>query len=85
MKKAIGLLALLMLAGCTDTQFRKITSLGKSGTIECWSGGKLIFRGESTGKISSEQNSDGYYFKDKSDNRLKEVSGNCVIDYGSKG
>lgn len=35
----------------------------------------------STGKVSSEQDSDGYYFTDAKDKRLKEVSGNCVIQY----
>lgn len=41
----------------------------------------MIYEGESTGKVSSELSSDGYFFVDKKDGKLKEVSGNCVIEY----
>ena len=63
----------------TDGNMSKIKSYGDSRTIECYSGGKLIYKGESTGKIQSERSSDGYYFREKSSNKLMEVSGNCVI------
>lgn len=33
----------------------------------------------STGKVGSEENSDGYYFKDAATGELVEVSGNVVI------
>ena len=66
---------------CTDAKWKKMTSLGDSASIKCYSGGILIYQGVSTGKISSEANSDGYFFQDRSDNKLKEVSGNCVIEY----
>ena len=74
-------LALTMLTGCTDAFMGKFASLGNSATIECYSGGVLIYKGASTGKVSSEESSDGYYFVDKAVGRLKEVSGDCVIDY----
>lgn len=82
MKKLITVAAVIVgLSGCTDAGFAKITSMGDSARVKCWSGDTVIFDGESTGKVISEQNSDGYFFKDKADNRLKEVSGNCVIEY----
>ncbi len=110
--------ALVGMTGCTDAGIGKITSLGASATVECWSGGKLMarvsiasasssmmtpfvalvvvnpmigkpsrcsasmFKGKSTGKVLSEENSDGYFFRDAADGKFKEVSGNCVIGYG---
>lgn len=82
MKRTLILLAVVALtAGCTDAGMSKFASLGSSAHIKCYSGTKLIYDGHSTGKVRSEANSDGYYFVDKADGRLKEVSGNCVIDY----
>lgn len=83
MKKGLILVGLLALSttACTDAEMAKLTALGDTSTIECYSGEKLIFSGKSTGKVSSEASSDGYFFKDASDKKLKEVSGNCVITY----
>lgn len=79
--KKILIGTLLLLGACTDARMSKWKALGNGATIKCYSGEKLIYEGESTGKVRSEENSDGYYFKDKNDNQLKEVSGNCVIVY----
>lgn len=73
----IGCLALIV--GCTDGKLGKLTSYGSSRSIECYSGGVLIYKGKSTGKINSEQNSDGYFFVEKGSGKLLEVSGNCII------
>lgn len=84
MKKLVYLLLIVGLcsAGCTDAQRSRITSYGSSAKIQCYSGGKLIYDGTSTGKVVSEENSDGYYFREKDTNRLLEVSGNCILEYG---
>lgn len=74
--------AIVSLSGCTDAGLGKITSLGDSALIKCYSGELLIYEGHSTGKVRNEQSSDGYYFVDRKDGKLKEVSGNCVITYG---
>ena len=42
---------------------------------------KSIFYDESSGKVLSEANSDGYYFKDSASGQMMEVCGNCVIKY----
>ena len=87
MKKMIVLMLIslttfgLLTTGCTDAQRGKLSAYGGSATIKCYSGNRLIFSGTSTGKIKSESSSDGYYFVDASDNKLKEVSGNCIIEY----
>ena len=69
----------VLLVSCTDGTIGKLTSYGDSRSIVCYSGGKLIYEGRSTGKIKSEQNSDGYYFVEQGTKKLMEVSGNCVI------
>jgi len=80
---ASALCALLCVSGCTDGFKGKISAYGGSASIKCYSAEKLIYEGESTGKVASEANSDGYFFVDKADGKLKEVSGNCVIQYNN--
>jgi len=78
---AVSLIFLLAVSACTDAQRGKIGAIGESAKVECWSGGKLIYEGASSGKISSESQSDGYNFVDKKTGKFMEVSGNCVIAY----
>jgi len=77
----LSLSLLLALAGCTDAGWGKITSLGNKAHVTCYSGGKMIYEGASTGKVKSEASSDGYYFKDAKTGKIMEVSGNCIILY----
>ena len=78
--KVLGmLLMVVMISGCTDATRSKFFSFGESRTIECYSGGKLIYKGKSSGKISSEANSDGYFFKEAKSGQLIEVSGDCIL------
>jgi len=84
MKKGLLLVAIslpLVLVGCTDATIGKLSSYGGSAFVECYSGERLIYKGESTGKVSNSESSDGYYFVDKETGKLKEVSGNCIITY----
>ncbi len=68
--------------GCTSSLTRISTRLtDRPATIICYSGGKEILATETEGKPLSEQNSDGYLFRDKTTGRLVEVSADCVITY----
>lgn len=80
MRYKIYLLLFLVITGC-DATIGKITSLGKSAEIICYSGNTIIYNGKSSGKVLSEANSDGYYFKDSESGQMMEVCGNCVIKY----
>jgi hypothetical protein len=71
----------LLFTGCTDADIGKLSAFNGSASVKCYSGNILIYEGESTGKVSNPEGSDGYYFVDKKDNLLKEVSGNCIITY----
>ena len=81
MKKMIFVVLALLSFGCTDAKFGKFTNFGNSASIKCYSGGQVVYDGEFTGKVISEQNSDGYFFKEKSSGQFVEVSGNCTIKY----
>ena len=79
--KLFSIIGIFGFFACTDATCSKTLAFGSSATVECYSGGKLIYKGKSTGKVKSEETSDGYYFQDAKDQSLKEVSGNCVITY----
>ena len=70
---------LLTLLACTDTERASWKAVGEPGHITCYSGGQVIFDGQSTGKIETENQSDGWKFMDAKNNRLVRVSGDCVI------
>tara|TARA_B100000242_G_scaffold208732_1_gene151612 strand:- start:4 stop:297 length:294 start_codon:yes stop_codon:yes gene_type:complete len=62
-KYVIVVLALTLLCSCTDAEWSRLTTLGQRAEIICRSGGKITFHGISTGKVSNEKNSDGYFAK----------------------
>ena len=76
---ALATTALFAFASCTDAQRAKVGGLGDEFKVEMYSGGKLVRTWTSTGKVSNEKNTDGYYFKDKDTGKLIEVSGDVVI------
>jgi len=65
---------------CTDAQRSKIGGLGNEFKVEMINCDGTVARSWiSSGKVSSESNSDGYYFKDKKTGKLIEVTGRLVI------
>lgn len=78
--KILILLSFVVLAtGCTDAALSNIGSLGSPADISCYSGGKIIYQGRSTGKVATVQNSDGWEFKDAATGKFVRISGQCVI------
>lgn len=75
------LVIMLSLTGCLDAQMAKVRAIGSSAEVTCFSGEKVIYHGKSSGKVISEENSDGYFFRDKGTKQTVEVSGNCIIVY----
>lgn len=73
-------LLLILVVGCTDAEKASFNALGNPGHIVCYSGGKIIYEGDSTGMIATVQNSDGWEFKDKKTGKFVRVSGACVIE-----
>jgi len=73
------LILVLTLFACQDSEIAEWNALGDPGNITCYSGGQVIYDGVSTGKIATEQGSDGWKFMDSKTDRLVRVSGDCVI------
>lgn len=69
----------LVLMSCTDATVSQVTSYGDKHKIELYSGGKMVRSWVSTGKVKSESNSDGYYFRDNETDKLVRVTGDLVI------
>lgn len=67
------------LAGCTDAGRAQLGALGSAGEITCYSGGQVILQDKSTGKIATEEGSDGWYYNSATTNKLIRVSGTCVV------
>jgi len=81
MKKTITFLTLTIIAvsSCTDASRSKIGGYGNTYKVTVI-GGDTTMVFHSTGKVESEENSDGYYFTNKANGKLVEVSGNVVIE-----
>lgn len=88
MRKLGWILGMLTLAACTDTEMAAFSAYGEPAIVLCYSGGKEIYRGKSTGKLHTENGSDGWLFKEVGTGYLIRVSGACVIrqqtDYSAK-
>jgi hypothetical protein len=77
--KYFVLLFVVLLVGCSDAGFKQLSTIGAAGSIVCYSGGKVIYDGISTGKIATENQSDGWFFEDAKTHKLVRVSGDCLI------
>ena len=79
----VMLFALLTLmatmVSCTDAEKSKLGGYGDTFTIKVL-GPDTIITYHSTGKVISEDKSDGYYFTNAANGKLVEVSGNVIIE-----
>ena len=81
MKKLLFISFILFFAfSCSDAQKAKRLGRGSEFRIEMLNCDGTVARSWiSTGKVRSEQKSDGYYFMDKATGLLVEVTGNIII------
>ena len=81
MKKLLLLSFILFFAfSCSDAQKAKREGRGSEFRIEMLNCDGTVARSWiSTGKVRSEQKSDGYYFMDKATGLLVEVTGSIII------
>jgi len=75
----LTLVSAFALLSCTDAERAKLTGFGNSYKVELYSGGTCVRTWTSSGKVLSEQYSDGYYFNDAVTGKLIEVCGDIVI------
>lgn len=82
MKKLLLLLSLVLFisVSCTDAEMSKLGGYGDEFTIEMVNcDGSISKSWVSSGKVLSEQSSDGYYFSEKGTGKLIEVTGRLII------
>jgi hypothetical protein len=82
-KLMVVLLALILcvLSGCKDSTIAQFDALGSKHKITLYGcDGKIIGQWESTGNVSNQENSDGWYFEDSTSHKLVEVAGTLVIE-----
>ena len=67
------------MVSCTDAEQSKLGGYGDTFTVKVL-GPDTIITYHSTGKVISEKQSDGYYFTNRENGKLVEVSGNIIIE-----
>ena len=70
----------LITSGCKDATTAQWRSMGTKHRVTLYSGGKVVGTWNSTGNVSNEKHSDGYYFEDDQTHKLVEISGTVVIE-----
>lgn len=68
-----------VLIGCTDAEQAKMSGYGSTYTVKVL-GPDTVIVYQSSGKVISEEKSDGYYFNDVKTGKLIEVSGTVIIE-----
>ena len=80
MKRIYGILiCAVLLTGCTDGYMAGFNAYGDPHSVELYSGGKMVRSWSSTGKVQSEESSDGFYFMDSETKKQVRVTGDLVI------
>ena len=80
-KLIITLTAIVALSSCKDSEISQFQALGQPHIITMYGmDGKVVRRWESTGSVSNEEHSDGWYFEDAATHKLVEVTGPIVTE-----
>ena len=76
-----ALITVLTFTACKDAKRAQFNALGKPHIITLLGcTGDTLRRWESTGGVSNEEGSDGWYFEDAATGKLVEVTGTLVIE-----
>ena len=80
-KLLITVIAIASLSSCKDSEISQFKSLGQPHIVTMYGcDGKVIKQWETTGSVSNEAHSDGWYFEDAATHKLVEVTGPIVIE-----
>jgi hypothetical protein len=81
MKTVIALAFLVLLIACKDSEVAQFESLGSRHKITLYGAtGTIVGQWESTGNVSNEANSDGWYFRDAKTGKLIEIAGTMIVE-----
>ena len=78
MKRIILVVAVLVLAGCTDAERASLAAYGDEARVVCYSGTQVIFDDTSTGKVA-QLDGDGITFKSKKTGRYVRAFADCIV------
>jgi hypothetical protein len=70
--------AMIALSGCTDSQRANLGALGEEATVTCYSGGAVVFRATSTGKVTTNR-SGGLIFKSRDTGGFVHAYADCIV------
>jgi len=77
---ALLVIIAISLTSCRNSTIAQYSSLGDDCKVELVNcDGSITHTWYSSGKVSTETNSDGYYFQDRTTNKLVRISGNLII------
>lgn len=79
MRTLFLLASILAITGCTDATRAHYGQFNDPSHIQCFSGGKVIYDGHSTGIVESNQGEDGVYFKERESGKFVRLYADCVI------
>lgn len=74
-------MCILMTIGCTNASRAQLNGYGSDFVITQYGcDGTMINQWISTGKVLTEEHSDGYYFMDSESRKLIRITGTLVIE-----
>ena len=73
---------MIILIGCTDAEIGSLKAYGDSATIYCYSGGREIFRDQSTGKVAALEGG-GWLFVSTNGKFIKTFA-DCFVEVEQK-
>ena len=76
----IAAFALAATVGCKDATRAQWKAMGSKHKVTVYSGGVAVRTFTSTGNVSNEAQTDGWYFEDDATHKLVEVAGPVVIE-----
>lgn len=69
----------LGVSACTDADMAHMSQFNDPADVVCYSGAQVIYRGSSTGKIQSNKEEDGLYFKEKGSGKFVRLYADCIV------
>ena len=79
MKRFVFVL-LLAIVGCTSATQSQFSAYGHDFHVRVFCGDKQIGDFHSSGKVLTEEHSDGWYFTDRNTRTLVRISGTVIIE-----
>ena len=76
--KFFALASILFLFSCTDAKQAKVLGYGRTYTVTVL-GPDTVVVFKSSGKVSTEPSSDGYFFEEAETGKRVEVSGTVIV------